>query len=77
MAYRHTSPLVDSSRIRELRIRSGLSVTGLARLIGITPQYLSQIEHGHRPTVSPATFAKIRMALRVGDQETLQVEDAA
>lgn len=76
MAHRHASPEIDGDRIRELRQQSGLSVTGLARLIGITPQYLSQIERGHRPTVSPQMFNKIRVAMGVSEDESLQVAAA-
>ncbi|MFJ8687359.1 helix-turn-helix domain-containing protein [Micromonospora wenchangensis] len=79
MAHLHASPEIDGHRIRELRQQSGLSVTALARRIGITPQYLSQIERGHRPTVSPHTFTQIRAAMGVGDDETLRINlaDAA
>lgn len=70
MAHQHASPEIDGDRIRELRKQSGLTVTALARRIGITPQYLSQIERGHRPTVSPPMFAQIRATMGV-ETETL------
>lgn len=72
MAHQHASPEIDGHRIRELRKQSGLSVTDLARRIGISPQYLSQIERGHRPTVSPHTFNKILAAMGVEDHNALQ-----
>ncbi|MEU7170393.1 helix-turn-helix transcriptional regulator [Micromonospora tulbaghiae] len=72
MVHQYASPAVDGPRIRALRIQSGLSVTDLARRIGITPQYLSQIENKHRPTVSPQTFAKFLAAMGVEDREILK-----
>ncbi|MBM0235886.1 helix-turn-helix transcriptional regulator [Micromonospora sp. ATA32] len=72
MAHQHASPEIDGHRIRELRKQSGLSVTALAARIGITPQYLSQIERGHRPTVSPSTFNRIVDAMGVENHTTLR-----
>jgi len=35
-------------KIRELRRQRGVSMKDMARAIGVTPAYLSALEHGHR-----------------------------
>ena len=35
-------------KIRELRKQRGVSMKDMARAIGVTPAYLSALEHGHR-----------------------------
>lgn len=79
MSQRHASPEVNGARIRELRQESGLSASALARKIGISPQYMHQIERGKRPTVSPAMFNRIVAAMGVPRDDLLCsfVQDAA
>lgn len=71
MVQRHASPAINGERLRELRQEAGHSVSDLARLIGISPQYLTQIERGHRPTVSPKMFLRILAAIGVTDRNEL------
>ncbi len=40
-------------KIQALRDRSGLSQAGMAERLGISPPYLSLIEHDHRPLTAP------------------------
>lgn len=62
---------IDGAKVRELRKLSGKTVTVLADTCEITSQYLSMIERGDRPTVSPAVFARICDALGVTDRRQL------
>jgi transcriptional regulator with XRE-family HTH domain len=64
---RQASPAINRVRLQKLRIKAGLTLTDLARKIGKSPAYLSQIERGHRRTVHPATFNAIVVALDVED----------
>ncbi len=68
MDVRHASPEVDGAKVRELRKLAGLSITTLAQRVGISGSYLSQIERGRRPTISPATYVKICEELDVDRQ---------
>lgn len=71
MPQRHASPRIDGARLRELRQEAGHTVSGLARKIGISPQYLTQIERGQRPTVSPQMFNRIVATIGVTDRNEL------
>lgn len=55
---------INRYALRELRERSGLSVTGLADLAGIHQTHLSNIENGKRPC-SAATTVALAKALKV------------
>ena len=50
--------------LRAIRERSGLSLSGLARLAGVSQPHLSNLEHGHRQA-SPATVRRLARALKV------------
>jgi transcriptional regulator with XRE-family HTH domain len=79
MPQRYAGPEVNGARVRELRRQAGLSASDLARKIGISPQYMNQIERGKRPTVSPAMFNRIVAAMGVSrdDLSGSFVQDAA
>lgn len=80
MAVRHASPEVDGAKLRELRKAAGLTVTAAAAGIGMDISYLSAVERGHRPTVSPAMFNKICAYFEIADRNELirpLVADAA
>lgn len=63
---RHTSGKIDlGMRLKELRTKRGISQTELARLIGVTPSSISQIESN---LIYPSLPALIKMA------ETLSVD---
>jgi len=54
---------INGSRLRTERQLLGDSLSSFASRVGITFQYLSQIERGDRRRVSPAVFARICDAL--------------
>lgn len=56
---------IDGAKLRELRQLSGDTLTTFAPKCGISLQYLSQIERGQRPRVSPPAYARICVALGV------------
>jgi transcriptional regulator with XRE-family HTH domain len=58
---------VDGEAVRKRRQRLGHTITAFAPLVKVSIGYLSQIERGHRPTVSPATFKRLATALGLDD----------
>lgn len=50
--------------LRAIRLRSGLSVRGLARAAGLAASSVSELENGHY-LASPATTLKLARALAV------------
>lgn len=62
---------IDGAKVRELRKLSGRTVTDMAPACEISFQYLSMIERGTRPNVSPAVFARICDALGIKDRRML------
>ena len=50
---------------RAAREKAGLTLRGLADLAGVSPPFLSDVEHGRRG-FSPGTEAKVRAALGLG-----------
>jgi transcriptional regulator with XRE-family HTH domain len=69
----HTLPPVGE-RIREERIRRGLSVRGLARDLGVSASLISQIETGRsRPSVS--TLYAITKALEISLEDVFDTPD--
>ena len=61
----HAAVEIDGPKIRELRKLQGESITSLASTCGISLNYLSQIERGSRPRVSPPVYARICAALNL------------
>jgi transcriptional regulator with XRE-family HTH domain len=66
---------IDGERMRELRKLKGLTGIAFAAQVGVTGAYVSQIERGVRPRVSPPVFVKICDALdiRPSDRPSLVV----
>lgn len=62
---------VDRMKLRLRRKLHGDNQAQLAERADISPGYLSLIESGQRPTVSPAVFARICDALDVEDRTEL------
>lgn len=60
---------VNGALIRETRKLKGVNLTRFAGEVGIGASYLSHIERGTRPTVSPEVFAKLCNALGVAEHE--------
>jgi transcriptional regulator with XRE-family HTH domain len=56
---RHPNPRVSGARLRAIRHERGMYVKTAAAGIGIAPSYLSLIELGSRPAVSPIIFNRI------------------
>lgn len=54
---------VDGAAIREQRKLAGLTLTMLSARAELTIGYLSQIERGAKPRVSPPAFHRIATAL--------------
>ncbi len=55
-------------RIRTLRVRQGMTGTELARRAGVSPSYVSLIEHGEK---TPSEDVAVRLARALGEQEDL------
>lgn len=72
-----SSVAIDGRAVRQLRKLAGHTITGLASECGISVQYLSAIEIGRRPLVSPPVFARICDALGVDDRRQLLMKTAA
>jgi transcriptional regulator with XRE-family HTH domain len=61
------------ARIRQARLRKGMTGRRLAALAGVTPAYVSQVEHGqYMPSV--ATLVQLTEALGIPAGEVLQTE---
>lgn len=60
---------INGPEVRRRRKLNGQTVTQLAESCGITFQYLSMIERGTRPTVSPAVFGRICDALGIAEDD--------
>lgn len=69
--------VIDRAELRKRRKLSGLNQAQLAERAQVSPSYISLIESGNRPTVSPATFARLCTALAVGDRNELLQPDGA
>jgi DNA-binding XRE family transcriptional regulator len=59
----HANVAVDGAAIRKRRQEMGETVTSFAERVGCSFGYLSQIERGTRPRVSPAFFLKLTETL--------------
>ena len=58
-------------RLRRLRAARRLSVRRLARLVAVSPSYLSRIERGHVPPPSERTITRLARALSIEPDELL------
>jgi len=58
-------------RLRRLREARRLSVRRLARLVAVSPSYLSRIERSHVPPPSERTIARIARTLMIEADELL------
>ena len=62
---------MDGKKIRDLRIKKGMSLTKLAKVSGISKSYLSFIERGKQTNPSIEVIEKISKALSVDLQSLL------
>jgi transcriptional regulator with XRE-family HTH domain len=64
---------IVGTRIRQARLRKGMTGRRLASLAGVTPAYVSQVEHGqYMPSV--ATLIQLTEALGISAGDVLQTE---
>jgi transcriptional regulator with XRE-family HTH domain len=75
MAVQSANPRVNGAAMRRSRQKAGLSVTALAAAIGVGASYVSGIELGRRPTVTPARFNLICEVLDVTREELELTDD--
>jgi PTS system nitrogen regulatory IIA component len=61
--------------LRLLRTTAGVSLRGLAAEIGVSPAYLSRVEHGHDLPPTPDRIRAIARALGVADESLLDLVD--
>ncbi|WP_017755130.1 helix-turn-helix domain-containing protein [Calidifontibacillus oryziterrae] len=64
---------MDGKKIRDLRIKRGLSLSELAKLSGVSKSYLSFIERGKQTNPSIEVVEKIAAALQTDMQSILNV----
>jgi PTS system nitrogen regulatory IIA component len=63
--------------LRMLRIDAGLGLNELARRIGVSPAYLSRVEHGHDAVPTPDRVAAIARALDLPPIVLLEIAQGA
>jgi transcriptional regulator with XRE-family HTH domain/uncharacterized cupin superfamily protein len=68
--------LVVGFRLREVRTRNGLSVRGVARKLGVSPSFISQLENG-KSQPSVATLYLFAQLLGVTMEELFEQESPA
>lgn len=71
-----TAVPINGAALRELRIRTGISVEGLAKEVGVGRAYVTKIELGYSLRVSPQVFDALLRALRIADRRVLLGQDA-
>lgn len=73
-----TNVTVNGAALREIRIRSGVSVAALATEVGVSRSYLTKIELelGGRRQVSPHVYSALLRALSIKDRRALLAESA-
>lgn len=67
---------IDGAQVRERRKLLGDTLASFAEKCGIGFQYLSQIERGDRPRVSPPTFVRICDALGIEEDNRRELVKA-
>lgn len=62
---------INGFALREIRVRSGVSVVDLAKQIDVQRPYIAKIELGHSQRVSPRVFTALLQALSITDRRVL------
>ncbi|WP_030169137.1 helix-turn-helix domain-containing protein [Streptomyces sp. NRRL S-813] len=75
MAQTPTTFEVDGTAICTKRMNAGMEVQQLADKAGITASYLRKLERGARTRMKPATYVRLRAALRANQTELLAPHD--
>jgi transcriptional regulator with XRE-family HTH domain len=65
------------ANLRRLRLLRGVSISGLARRVGVQPSYICDLEQGRRKGVHSKTLVKIAVALDVGAGELMTMPNVA
>lgn len=65
-----TTVEVNGFALREVRVRSGVSVQELADRVGVKRPYIAKIELGHSQRVSPKVYNELLSALAITDRRT-------
>ncbi len=65
------------ARIRQLRQARGMTLTGMAQELGVTPAYLSALEHGRRGRPAPGLIMQICGVLGLIWDEAVELKDLA
>lgn len=65
---------MDGSKVREARIKKGLSVSELAERVGVTQGYMSAIELGHKQVRYLDLMVRIAQALGCKTSDLMEVE---
>jgi nitrogen PTS system EIIA component len=63
--------------LRMLRVDAGVSLGELARTIGVSPAYLSRVEHGHDAVPTPDRLVAIARALELPPLVLLEIAQGA
>jgi nitrogen PTS system EIIA component len=63
--------------LRMLRLDAGIGLTELARRVGVSPAYLSRVEHGHDAPPTPDRIAAIARALELSPVVLLEIAQGA
>ncbi|MFJ4974143.1 helix-turn-helix domain-containing protein [Streptomyces coeruleorubidus] len=71
MAQSPTTFEVDGTAICTKRMSAGMEVQQLADKAGITASYLRKLERGARTRMKPATYVRLRAALKAKKTELL------
>lgn len=62
---------INGAALRHIRRITGVGVNVLAGEIGVSAPFISMIESGRRPRVSPEVFASLCSALLIEDRRAL------
>lgn len=62
---------IHGPAVREIRVRSGMSVADLAIAAGVKRPYIAKIELGHSRRVSPKVFNAVVAALGITDRRAI------
>lgn len=68
---------VNGFALREMRVRSGLGVSDLAKQVGVQCPYIAKIELGHSKRVSPKVFNALLAVLTISDRRALMANPHA
>lgn len=66
-----TTVEINGFALREIRVRTGVSVMDLAKQVDVQRPYIAKIELGHSRRVSPKVFNALVSALAITDRRVL------